>query len=75
MEVPAEVLEAASELVAQYGPSLKHLGVLDGKEVFVFMFPAGDVGGFPFVYLYEKGKPVDQVNGFDALDIVCSFTE
>ena len=75
MEVPAEVLEAASELVAQYSPSLKHLGVLDGKEVFVFMFPAGHVGGFPFVYLHENGKPVEQVDGFDALDIVCSFTE
>lgn len=75
MEIPVEVLEAAKDLVAQYGPSLKHLGVLDGKDVFVFMFPAGDVGGFPFVYIHEKGKPAEKVNGFDALEIVSSFSE
>lgn len=73
MEVPVEVLEAAKGLVDEFGSSFKYLGKYEGKDAFVFVFPDLTPYGFPFVYLYEKGKPVEKITGFDVLDIVCSF--
>jgi hypothetical protein len=56
-------------------PCLKHLGKLEDKDVFVYMFYHGEVDGFPFVFLYEEGKPVEKITGHDALVIVSSFSE
>ena len=73
--IPIEVMKAAEELVNIYGPCLKHLGKLEDKDVFVYMFYHGEVDGFPFVFLYEEGKPVEKNTGHDALVIVSSFSE
>ena len=73
MEVPKEVITAAGDLVKMYGPKFALLGERAGQEVYMFQFPEDEKTGFPFVYLYEKGQPVLEVTGFDALEIIGSF--
>ena len=63
MEVPAEVLTAAAELVAEYGPSFLRLGERGGVTYFSFSFPDGLPMGFPIVYTYEKREKVRGNNG------------
>lgn len=73
MKTPAEVLKAAKGLVDMFGPHFVLLGERDGQEVYMFQFPEDSTTGFPFVYLYEKGKPALEVTGFEAVDIIDSF--
>lgn len=73
MEVPAEVLTAAAELVDEFGPSFLRLGERDGVTYFLFSFPDGLPMGFPIVYTYEKGKRSEEIMGEAAMDLVCSF--
>lgn len=73
MKTPAEVLKAAKGLVDMFGPHFVLLGEMDGQEVYMFQFPEDSTTGFPFVYLYEKGKPALEVTGFEAVDIIDSF--
>lgn len=53
MDVPAEVLTAAAELVAEFGPRFLRLGERGGMTYFSFSFPDGLPMGFPIVYTYE----------------------
>ncbi len=73
MEVPKEVLKAAAGLVEMYGPKLTLLGEREGQAVYLFQFPKDLYTGFPFVYLYEEGRPALEVTGEDALEIIGSF--
>ena len=73
MKTPPEVLKAAKGLVNMFGPHFVLLGERDGQEVYMFQFPEDSTTGFPFVYLYEKGKPALEVTGFEAVDIIDSF--
>ena len=73
MKTPPEVLKTAKGLVDMYGPHFVLLGERDGREVYMFQFPDDSTTGFPFVYLYEKGKPALEVTGFEAVDIIDSF--
>lgn len=75
MTIPEAVLKAAKGLVNLYGPNLVLLGERAGQEVYQFVFPKDEKTGFPFVYLYEKGKPVLELTDYEALDIVASFAE
>lgn len=75
MEIPAEVLKAAKALVAIYGPTISFLGERSGQQAYVFNLPDDEKVGFPSVFLYEKGKPVLELTGFEALDIIDSFAE
>jgi len=73
MEIPAAVLKSAKGLVDMYGPNFNLLGTQEGQDVYQFVFPDDEKTGFPFLYLYEKGKPALEVTGFEALEIVTSF--
>ena len=75
MDIPKAVLKAAGDLVRIYGPNLILLGEKAGQEVYQFVFPEDEKTGFPFVYLYEKDKPVLELTGYDALDIIASFLD
>ena len=74
MKVPAQVLSAAAENVAEFGAHFGNLGEYNGRTVYVFRFPKGELTGFPFLYLYSgKDGAVETVTGFDALDIIRSL--
>lgn len=73
MKTPPEVLKTAKGLVDMYGPHFVLLGERGGQQVYMFQFPEDSTTGFPFVYLYEKGKPALEVTGFEAVDIIDSF--
>ena len=75
MEIPVEVLTAAKSLVDEFGPRFDRLGERGGVAYYSFLFPDKLVTGFPIVFSYEKGKPAETITGFEALDIVCSFTK
>ena len=63
MVFPAEVLTAAAELVAEFGPRFLRLGERGGMTYFSFSFPDGLPMGFPIVYTYEKREKVRGNNG------------
>lgn len=74
MKTPQSVIDAASRLTTQFDGTLEHLGTYEGKEAFVFTHSREDLCiGFPYVYLYEEGKPVEEVTGFESLDIISFF--
>ena len=73
MVFPAEILTAAAELVAEFGPRFLRLGERGGMTYFSFSFPDGLPMGFPIVYTYKKGKRSEEIMGEAALDLVCSF--
>lgn len=73
MEVPNEVLQAASGLLDLYDPAFDLLGEKDGRTAYAFRFPAGASTGFPVVYLYAPGVPVEEIDGPDAVALIASF--
>ena len=75
MEIPVEVLKAAKGLVDEFGQSFDHLGERDGVTYYAFAFPDRIVTGYPIVFAYRDGKPVEEIDGEDALDVVCSFVK
>ena len=74
MNIPEAVIFAAGEFVEQYGARFDYLGVYDDFDVWVFLFPAIENTGFPYVYLYKDGK-VEEISGWFALDIISSITD
>lgn len=72
MEIPSEVLAAASGLLLYYEPRFDLLGKLGTRDVYMFLFPAGELTGFPFLYLYEDGT-AEEVTGFPAVKILRSL--
>ena len=72
METPPEVLAAATDLLTLYEPHFEHLGKHGSRDVYMFLFPDGEITGFPFLYLYEDGT-VEEVTGFPAVRILRSL--
>ena len=72
MKIPAEVKEAAKELIAMYGSHFKYLGKSDGADYYMFKFPDDEESGFPFVFRYKDGE-VLTIQGFAALDTIRLF--
>ena len=72
MDVPAEVIAAASGLTALYEPRFEYLGQLGSQDVFMFLFPKGELTGFPFLYLFEDGV-AEEVTGIPAVRLLRSL--
>lgn len=72
METPAEVLAAAAALLTMYEPRFELLGKHGSQDVYMFLFPDGEIAGFPFLYLYEDGS-VEEVTGFEAVKLLRSL--
>lgn len=71
-EIPASVIAAASGLLSLYEPSFEYLGKHGSKDVYMFLFPDGEIAGFPFLYLYEDGS-AEEVTGFRAVRLLRSL--
>ncbi|MBQ5979327.1 MAG: hypothetical protein IJL58_04815 [Bacteroidales bacterium] len=74
MIIPEAVILAAGEFVEQYGARFDYLGGYKDFGVWVFLFPAIENTGFPYVYLYKDVK-VEEISGWFALDIISSIND
>lgn len=71
-EIPASVIAAASGLLSLYEPRFEYLGKHGSKDVYMFLFPKGELTGFPFLYLYEDGQATE-VTGVRAVRLLRSL--
>ena len=71
-EIPASVIAAAAGLLSLYKPSFEYLGKHGTKDVYMFLFPKGELTGFPYLYLYENGHATE-VTGFRAVRLLRSL--
>lgn len=74
MNIPSQVMSAASELRAMYGEHVEYLGEYQGARAYYYHYPEDVDAGFPSVYLL-KGGEVTEIGDFFALEILDSFVE
>lgn len=74
MQIPVQVIEAASMLRRMYGEHVEYLGEYQGAQAYYYRFPEDVTAGFPWVYLL-KGGEVTEISGYLALEIIDSFFE
>ena len=74
MNIPSQVMKAASELRAMYGEHVEYLGEFQGAQVYYYHYPDDIDVGFPSVYLL-KGGELTEISGHLALEILDSFIE
>lgn len=73
MEYPLKVREAAQWYLSRFGNRLRYVGTKDGYAYYKFSFPPNTELGFPPVFKFD-GQNVEQINGFEALDIINSLS-
>lgn len=73
MEYPSKVREAAQWYLARFGEHLRYIGTRNNCAYYKFSLPSDAELGFPPVFKFD-GQNVEQINGFDALDIINSFS-
>lgn len=70
MKVPKQII-SASGLPENEAKHIKHIGKYKGRDAFHYAEPDAETG-FPFIYLWdEQNGCVDEITGFDALEITC----
>ena len=74
MNIPSQVMKAASELRAMYGEHVEYLGEFQGAQVYYYHYPDDITAGVCPVYLYD-GTTVDEVTGDIAMNILDSLIE
>lgn len=74
MNIPSQVMNAASELRSMYGEHVEYLGEFQGAQAYYYRFPDDADAGFPAVYLLKDGE-LTEIGGFFALEILDSFFE
>lgn len=74
MNIPSQVMNAASELRAMYGEHVEYLGEFQGAQAYYYHFPDDVDAGFPSVYLLKDGE-LTEISGPFALEILASFFE
>lgn len=74
MNIPSQVMNAASELRTMYGEHVEYLGEFQGAQAYYYHYPDDVDAGFPSVYLLKDGE-MTEVGGFFALEILESFVE
>ena len=74
MNIPSQVMNAASELRAMYGEHVEYLGEFQGAQAYYYHYPADVEPGFAAVYLLKDGE-LTEISGPFALEILDSFFE
>ena len=71
MNIPEEIKQEAKSLIDQFGCNFEHLGRIEGREAFQFVFPKDMDLGFPRVYLFDtNSKVATEITGFEALRLI-----
>ena len=72
--VPQQVIKAADKLVQVYGQSFDLVGKKNGRDVYMYVFPAGLFLGYPYIYLFKDGdSAAEQITGLSALQVLDSL--
>lgn len=74
MNIPSQVMNAASELRAMYGERVEYLGKFQSAQAYYYHYPDDVTAGVCPVYLYD-GTTVDEVTGDIAMNILDSLIE
>lgn len=74
MNIPSQVMNAASELRAMYGEHVEYLGEFQGAQAYYYHYSDDVDAGFPSVYLLKDGE-LTEISGPFALEILDSFFE
>lgn len=74
MNIPSQVMNAASELREMYGEHVEYLGEFQGAQAYYYHYPDDVTAGVCPVYLYD-GTTVDEVTGDIAMNILDSLVE
>lgn len=74
MNIPSQVMNAASELRSMYGEHVEYLGEFQGAQAYYYHYPDDVTAGVCPVYLYD-GTTVDEVTGDIAMNILDSLIE
>ncbi len=74
MNIPPQVMNAASELRAMYGEHVEYLGEFQGSHAYYYHYPDDITAGVCPVYLYD-GTTVDEVTGDIAMNILDLLVE
>lgn len=74
MNIPSQVMNAASVLREMYGEHMEYLGKFQGAQAYYYHYPDYVTAGVCPVYLYD-GTTVDELTGDIAMNILESFIE
>lgn len=73
--IPQIVKKAAHDLIEIYGDHFDYLGKFEEADAYMYHFPDDVDTGFPFVYLLNSDNSVSEIDGFQAMDIINSFSK
>lgn len=74
MNIPSQVMNAASELREMYGEHVEYLGEFQDAQAYYYHYPDDVTAGVCPVYLYD-GTTVDKATGEIAMNILDSLIE
>ena len=74
MKIPS-VIQKAMTRWFDYDGSIEYLGKYQDKAAFCYNFSEPVCLGFPFVYLLNSDNSVSEIDGFQAMDIINSFSK
>ena len=72
-KIPKQVLDAIGDISKDdVFIGVENVGVYENKDVYKIKMSEDSETGYPLIYLYD-GKKVEQVYGFDALNLELSL--
>ncbi len=74
MKTPT-VIQKAMARWFDYDGSIEYLGKYQDKDAFCYNFTKPVCLGFPSVYLLNSDDSVSEIDGFQAMDIINSFSK
>lgn len=74
MQIPVQVIEAASMLRRMYGEHVEYLGEYQGAQAYYYRFPEDVTAGACPVYLYKDGT-VERLSGDVAAYVLDLYLE
>ena len=76
MSIPKTIQKAMEDWCKNYAGRIEFLGEYQGRNAYTYGFEDEDLEiGFPVVYLLNSDNTVEEIGGFEGLEICNSFVE
>ncbi len=76
MNIPKPIQKAMESWCNDYAGHIEYLGEYQGRNAYTYDFEDDDLEiGFPVVYLLNSDNTVEEIGGFEGLEICNSFVE